>query len=56
MQKIRKYLLFKMLELFEKEFNCITIEDIRTLVNENVKCDNEVVFQWYNNKNSQNSH
>lgn len=45
MSKIRKYQIFKMLEIF-KEYGCKTIEDIENILNKDLKNDTDVVFQW----------
>jgi len=45
MKKIKKYELIKLLELM-KEKECITIDDIIKLLNEDLKNDDDVVFLW----------
>ncbi len=45
MSKIRKYQLFKLLETFEK-YGCRTIEDIKNLLNKDLKNDTDIVFIW----------
>lgn len=45
MTKIRKYQVMTFLELFEIK-GCKTIEDIKNLLNKELKNDTDVVFQW----------
>lgn len=45
MNKIKKYQIFKMLEIFKGK-GCITIEDIINLLNDELKNDDDVVFSW----------
>lgn len=45
MTKIRKYQVMAFLELFEIK-GCKTIEDIKNLLNKELKNDTDVVFQW----------
>lgn len=44
MKEIKKYVLIKLLEEFEKR-GCKTIEDIKKDINNHVK-DDEIVFSW----------
>lgn len=48
--KIPKYVFMKMLEIFEKNYNCKTIEDIRNITNKELKNDTDIVFSWKNGK------
>lgn len=48
--KIPKYVFMKMLEIFEKDYNCKTIEDIRNITNKELKNDTDIVFSWKNGK------
>lgn len=45
MTKIRKYQVMAFLELFEIK-SCKTIEDIKNLLDKELKNDTDVVFQW----------
>lgn len=45
MAKIRKYQMFAFLEVFEIK-GCKTIEDIKDVLNKELKQDTDVVFQW----------
>ena len=45
MNKIKKFVIIKMLEVF-KERGCNSIEDIIELLNKELKNDNDVVFSW----------
>ena len=45
MNKIPKFVLFKLLNIFEKH-GCKTIEDIRNIINKDLKNNNDIVFQW----------
>lgn len=42
--KIPKYVFMKMLEIFEKDYNCKTIEDIKNITNKELKNDTDIVF------------
>mgnify|MGYP000013922584 CR=1 FL=1 len=46
--KIPKYVFMKMLEIFEKDYNCKTIEDIKNITNKELKNDTDIVFSWKN--------
>ncbi len=45
MNKIKKYQIIKMLEIF-KEYKCVSIDDIINLLNKELKNDEDIVFQW----------
>ena len=45
MQKIRKYQIMAFLQCFESK-GCKTIEDIKKLLNKELKNDTDIVFQW----------
>ena len=45
MNKIKKFVVMKMLEVF-KEKGCNTIDDVMNLLNKELKNDDDVVFSW----------
>ena len=45
MNKIPKFVLFELLNIFEN-YGCKTIEDIRNIINKDLKNNNDIVFQW----------
>lgn len=45
MNKIKKFVVMKMLEVF-KEKGCNTIDDVMDLLNKELKNDDDIVFSW----------